>query len=274
MDSLVIDNPSLLYEEEPTHVPPTQSPDTLFNFVSNIEYLFKTIDTKLLSPWYCAEDISYLHIEGVDRIAIPMKCFCDIRLHNLKHHIRWYGSYGIAFSKEFAIKNGIQPVHYLNPHSELTKNISSTFNLVKDDNREDKNYNELKDFLMHTLMFCKPNEGTFINRITKEKETKCFTDECEWRFVPNVSSVGYQQIIFDTKVIDDKTVMSRYSTPLSEDTSVSIPFSYSDIKHIILKTDGDFTDFVEHLNNIELSPIERDRLIAKIIIWELSEGDF
>ena len=271
---MVIDNPSSYSEEELVHIPPTQSPDTLFTFVSKLDYLFKSIDTKMISPWYCVEDISYLRIDGINRIAIPMKCFCDIKLHNLKHHIHWYGSYGIAFSKAFAIKNGIQPVHYLIPDSELATNLSHTFNLVKDDNREDYNYNELKDYLMHTLLFNKPNEGPFINRLTGEKEIKCFTDECEWRFVPDVSSVGYQQIIFDTTVLDDKTIMNSYSAPLSEETSVSIPFSYSDIKHIILKKDEDFSTFIEHLSNINLSSNERDRLIAKVIIWELSEGDF
>ena len=203
-----------------------------------------------------------------------MKCFCDIKLHNLKSHISYYGYYGIAFSKEFGIKNGIQPVHYLNPKSTLTKNISNTFNTVKNKESDDVLFNELRDYLLHSMIYCKPDQGMFFNIESEELVQKCFTDECEWRFVPDVSGLGYQQILLDQEAIEDKEIMYRYNEPLSQESSVSITFNYADIKHIVLKDEEDFLDFTNHLSHLNLSVRERERLISKVIIWNYSEGDF
>ena len=274
INPIVAKNPEYKLEKDNEHVSPVQSPDTLFHFVKKIDYLYTILDSKLIFPWYCEEDVSYLKLDGISKIAIPMKCFCDIKLHNLKTHIHDYGNYGIAFSKEFGIRNGIQPIQYLNPKSDLAKNLAHTFNLVKNDDRDDESLNELKSFLLHSLMYCKPDQGIFVNRDTGKDVIKCFTDECEWRFVPDVSSLAYNQILLDENAINNEDIMNNYNVPLSQESSVSIPYSYSDVKHIILKTESDFTDFTEHLSHLNLSVHEREKLISKVIIWDLSEGDF
>ena len=64
----------------------------------------------MISPRYCVEDISYLKIPKLKRIAFPMKCFCDINMHRLDVHLGWYGYYGLAFSKEWGMSRGIQPI--------------------------------------------------------------------------------------------------------------------------------------------------------------------
>ena len=57
----------------------------------------------MLSPRYCEEDIRYLKISNLKRMAYPMKCFCDINIHKLTEHLDWYGYYGLAFSKEWGM---------------------------------------------------------------------------------------------------------------------------------------------------------------------------
>lgn len=111
----------------PAHVPSKVQADTLFSFTSAVEYLIGYLQKSMISPRYCDENISYLGIRKIKKIAFPMKCFCDINLHRLEDHLAWYGYYGIAFSKEWGMQNKIQPVQYINPDSVLCKDFSSSF---------------------------------------------------------------------------------------------------------------------------------------------------
>ena len=98
---------------EQEHISSTLQPDTLFHFMERVEWLIEIIKNKHMPARYCQEDIRYLSINGIERIAVPMRCFCDIRLHDLPAHIEYYGACGIAFPKQWGMKKGIQPIHYI-----------------------------------------------------------------------------------------------------------------------------------------------------------------
>ena len=72
-------------ETDEVYVPSHVQADTLFSFTTKLEYLTSTIKNKMISPRYCEENIEYLQIDSIKSIAIPMKCFCDINLHMIKH---------------------------------------------------------------------------------------------------------------------------------------------------------------------------------------------
>ena len=105
----------------------------------------------MISPRYCTEDISYLQINGISRISIPMNCFCDINLHRLGKHLDCYGYYGIAFTKEWGMKKHIQPVLYLNPESDLRIDFSEAFNHAQGTigTPSTKTERRLKSFMLH-----------------------------------------------------------------------------------------------------------------------------
>ncbi len=116
------------YESSNNHIPSIVNPDTLFNFTTDISYLIFPLKNKMLSPRYCEENISYLRVQEdkkrIKKIYIPMKCFCDINLHRIREHLNWYGFYGLAFTKEWAMRNNIQPIHYINPSSNFRKDFT------------------------------------------------------------------------------------------------------------------------------------------------------
>lgn len=99
------------------------SSETLFHFTPKPEYLFQLLQNEF-KPRYYPEII---HLEGMKTLnkAIPMVCFCDIPLSQIKDHIDTYGNYGIGMTKEWAIKNKLNPVLYLEPSSKLSKSIIS-----------------------------------------------------------------------------------------------------------------------------------------------------
>jgi hypothetical protein len=48
-----------------------------------------------------------------EAIRCTMLCFCDIPPGQLKIHMQKYGSFGIAFSKQFLLRQGATPVYYV-----------------------------------------------------------------------------------------------------------------------------------------------------------------
>lgn len=52
----------------------------------------------------------------------------------------------------------------------------------------------LKSQLLSQLVYMKPYSGKMENRLQKKTLEKCFTDECEWRYIPDVSKTDYSPI--------------------------------------------------------------------------------
>lgn len=98
------------------------SADTLFHFTDRLENIISILENGFY-PRYCMEQINE------KEIAIPIVCFCDIPLSQIKNHINNYGKYGIGLKKEWGIENGLNPVFYANFHvnqeSFVVKNIKN-----------------------------------------------------------------------------------------------------------------------------------------------------
>ncbi len=267
-----------IQKKQARHVPSNIQADTLFTFMTELDYLFQIIKLKMVSPRYCVEDIKYLKIKQLPKVAFPMKCFCDINLHRLKDHLYWYGYYGIAFSKEWGMKKGIQPIQYINEESELRSDFTTALSTaLRMPKKQGKDISTLKNYLLYQLMYLKPYSGKFQNRhhIGKrsKKQIKCFADECEWRFVPDVSKAGYRQIYHNFANIKSFS-FAEVNNAMQGNESISLTFEYSDIKYLIVETRIAFQELIEKIGSLSLDEnIEKD-LISKIIIWEESEGDF
>lgn len=261
--------------EKTSHIPSTVQADTLFTFMTELDFLISAIKTSMLSPRYCDEDISYLNINGLEKIALPMKCFCDINMHKLNEHLSWYGFYGIAFSKEWGMTKGIQPIQYINPHSALCKDFSQAFSsaLKSKSKKQTLAQKQMKNFLLHELMYYKPYSGYMENRNSRIKELKCFTDECEWRFVPDVTKAGFEQFYYDEHIFN-AGILTDLSNSMINISEISLTFEYKDIKYIIVKTQEDFVKLTNEIEQIELDKISERTLISKILVWDNSKGDF
>ena len=257
------------------HVPSTVQADTLFTFTSHVDYLITTIRNGMISPRYCAEDLGYLKIKGIKKMAFPMNCFCDINMHKLDDHLSWYGYYGLAFSKEWGMSKKIQPIQYINPDSELRKDFATAFSaaLKAEPTKKTSAQSKLKSFLLHQLMYYKPYSGMFENRNTKKRCRKCFTDECEWRFIPDVSIAGFQPVYYDQKIINAGGLVDM-SNAMSGVPEISLKFEYSDVKYIIVKDNSDFVKLTTAITELGMDDISEHELISKVLVWENSKGDF
>lgn len=257
------------------HTPSRIQADTLFTFTTELDHIIPTIKERIISPRYCEEDIRYLKIPKLKKIAYPMKCFCDINLHRLEEHLEWYGYYGLAFEKEWGMAHKIQPIQYINIESDLRKDFTEAFSaaLKVDTKKESRTQFKMKSFLLHEMMYYKPYEGKFKNRNTGKIVKKCFTDECEWRFIPDVTKAGYEQVYFDKNILNAGN-LSEISNSMFGIRGISLEFEYADLKYIIVKSIDDFDILVREIESMSLNKLEAYNLISKIMIWDVSKGDF
>jgi hypothetical protein len=256
---------SLAVEKRETekYLSPKQSANTLFRFFRKPEYLFEALEKKAIVPRYYGENVDYLNI-GYHQVAYPMICFCDITVHRLEEHMNLYGEYGIAFSKSWGINQGIQPLQYINKHSALCSDFSRAF--VSSLHTEADS--PAADFLLTQMLYMKPIEGT-MPRDGKDI-AKNFTDECEWRFVPNVTSIGLPQAITD----DEIASVGVLNATVKENECCWLKFDFPNVKYIILQTDKDFENLCSVADRVIDDETTKRKLISKIIIWSDAKEDF
>ena len=260
---------------ENVNIPPVQSANTLFRFFKEPEFLYKTLNRKALVPRYYGEDVRYLNINEKELIY-PTICFCDINIHKLKSHVESYGKYGIAFSKEWGISNGIQPINYINSNSVLCKDFGEAFNRTfekqKSQNRDstEDGYSILGDYLLTQMYFMKPITGQMPRE--GEYKNRNFTDEREWRYIPDISTIGLPQVVRE----EQNAAKTELNKVLEQEqcSPCWLRFEFEDIRYIILSKETDFDDFCDTLDNIEMDKNVRRQIISKVMIWSNVEEDF
>ncbi|MEL7893553.1 abortive infection system antitoxin AbiGi family protein [Vreelandella neptunia] len=153
---------------------------TLFHFTKSNETL-KLLLKGGFWPRYSLEDVSWLGSEGVNFVAYPMVCFCDIPLSRVDEHVKFYGEFGIGLTKEWAMSNGMTPVHYISPNSDIPAIYSNLVNLLATTDDQDNSLDGGWGVLRHLLAYTKPIEGNIV--VASELIEKDFHQESEWRFI-------------------------------------------------------------------------------------------
>ena len=176
----------------------------------------------------------------------------------------FYGGYGIAFSKQWGIDKGIQPIQYVNPKSHLKQDFTEAFDVALNSEDTDK----VQNYLLTQMYFLKPIEGEMPRN--GKAEHKNFTDECEWRYIPNVTSQGFPSVLTGSNIVRRNTL----NEGIGYTEQLWLKYSVDDVKYIILKNRNEFEQVVEKILQKDLKDEEKYCLISKIIIWEESKGDF
>lgn len=242
--------------------------------MKKIDYLKDIIGKNAILPRYYEESIEYLEIDGLDKIAFPMICFCDINLSKLDDHVCYYGKFGIGLSKSWAIKSGVQPIHYINKNSYIKKDISYLFSKSLKEMLYDKvDIREYRDYLLEHLLFIKPVIGEM--RREGDYDGKNFTDEKEWRYVPRVTEDhGIELIIPNTYLENDKAYNS-YSDGITQIEELWLHFELEDIEYLMVENEEYRKELIEFiLNTNNMGELDKYILISKIIVYEIMNKDW
>ena len=88
---------------------------------------------------YCEEKLKLAN--GNSNAAHPMISFCDIPLSGSKQHFEAYGKYGIGLTKDWAVRNGVNPVLYIDHNSLFAKSLHE---LMKGRRKKETNLTQIQ----------------------------------------------------------------------------------------------------------------------------------
>lgn len=159
-------------------------------YKQDLESFWKWCTLKLESDTDFNFHIS-IYFNLINNALIKMKCFTELRDNQKIHqtHSTKYGKYGIAFRKEWMIKNKADRVIYVHTNSEVTNRIGRLFTMLTSNF-----YNK------HTILS--------IFDLLALTEVEEHSHEYEWRIVGNHNYAGksygnYPDIIsFSTEEIE------------------------------------------------------------------------
>jgi Putative abortive phage resistance protein AbiGi, antitoxin len=214
---------------------------------------------------YCTEQ--YQIGEFDISAKVPMVSFCDIPLSQIKEHIEKYGSYGIGLTKEWAARNRLNPVLYIEKNSHVSESIGQALDkfIVSRRNREKANHHKaIEDIFRHIKNY----QGELIRKGENMGQYR-FSDEREWRFVPHYSTECEM-------IISVENYGQRKNEIEKSIEELRLKFEPNDIKYIIIQDDAEITDFVDHLRRAKGKSYtyqDVERLTTRILTKEQIFGD-
>lgn len=251
-----------------------QSANVLFNFMKQLKFLKMNLENKAFMPRYYEEKVSSYDI-GIDKIAFPMTCFCDIHLQRIEPHVEFYGTFGIGLEKKWGESQGVQPIQYANINAPLFKSFSELFlkslEQMDEDNQDIQNY---QNYLLTHLLYLKPLNGDMLRN--GKYEERNFHDEKEWRFVPQIGLEDDLDLLIPQTLLSIKA-HEAYSGGITKREDLWLHYEYKDIRYLIVETKNDRTELIQFISE-ELSEgidnFEKSVLISKIIVWEEMKEDW
>jgi hypothetical protein len=212
--------------------------DTLFHFTRKLEYLTGILESGFI-PRHCLEDVKWLGVTPHRFIAYPMVCFCDIPISRIADHTTFYGSYGIGLTKNWGIQKRLTPVFYTSPDSAARRLTDFMFELdfraTKDPGERESQEQQRTARLYDLLSLVKPIRGHML--VGGKSVPKEFYQENEWRFVPEGSSLYFEDE-FDSERDAANARMVAHK----------LGFTLSDIRYVFVREDGEIPTLVDFID--------------------------
>lgn len=244
-----------------TPAPPLsqQYSDCLYNFSNKPERLYASLQHKGFTLNYVEESFRYLNILGLNTLAFPMVCFCDIPVerHRILPHISRYGRYGIGLSKEWGTRMGVQPVHYLIENSPFCNDLGEAFaaaESLSNDLSSNSAGDVLASFLITTLAYAKP-----AYEYSDRNTLRSYEDECEWRFVPK-DLKDFRFFIKDPS----RELLYTFRQALWRPETYLLEFDYSDITDLIVPPGRAVDELLRLIYGLPIDDVTRESLKMKV----------
>lgn len=236
------------------------SSNTLFHFTNSIDKLSSIVNNGFLVS-YCLEPIE---------IAFPMISFCDINLSQASNHFESYGYYAIGMKKEWAIKNKLNPVLYIESNSYLKDQLFESMENLSETNQEEfEKFKKMINFTANFQRFHKPYQGELKRENGRINNYK-FYNEREWRFIPDI-----KLDIRPAMGIKEYKKFQKLNPKKPHFDNLGLKFKAQDIKYLIVKSEDEIPkimDYISELSNFG-SHKEIQLLFTRILTFKQIEED-
>jgi hypothetical protein len=231
---------------------------TLFHFTRSAENLYGILRNGFF-PRLNLEDASWIrdgNRKTLKSFAFPMVCFCDIPLSRIDDHVGFYGEFGLGLTRNWAVKNALNPVFYVSRESPIGSATFSMLRVVDDaDTEEEKRAKRARkehdakalDETLHMLAHMKPLSGSI--KVSNKVIDKEFYLESEWRYVPQdvrAASTGAFPNKRIPRAFANKRIRSEINEFLKEEARLQ--FSPSDVAYVFVPKDSDIPPLVSFMN--------------------------
>jgi hypothetical protein len=249
------------------------STNTVFHFTRSIDYL-ESILINDFYPRFSVENFigTVLNIEDAEK-AIPMVCFCDIPLAQIKKHTEKYGDYAIGLSKEWAMSKKVNPVLYTYPGADFSDKLREAL-LTSFEHEENGETNVTKE-LQFAIQYIKPYEGKLWHRGKLSKKNVRFYDEREWRYIPSSSQLP--EPLWLNKQHCQPSKIEGLNKKISEKKKLRLSFVPNDIKFIIVKNEKEVLSMLDKIIKIKRNKFSYEDvqiLTTRIISMESIRENF
>lgn len=227
---------------------------SLFHFTKRIETLKAILQDRFFWPQYCLEDVSWIRSRP-GYAAFAMTCFCDIPLSMVSDHTDYYGQFGLGLTKTWGLKNGLNPIIYLNEHSPLKNCLNALFRHA-DHQYEGVGPTAYLDAI-ELAAYIKPYHGMV--RKGDSEVSKRFYDESEWRYIPHEPYTRTDHF-YDTI---DHPELNRLAKWDVETRKYPLKFTIDDIKYIFVPIRHNISEIIAHLQAV-FAGVSQDVLASMV----------
>ncbi|EAA6073658.1 hypothetical protein DQZ25_15500 [Salmonella enterica subsp. enterica] len=196
----------------------------LIHFTSDYGKISSILKSQHLLLKYCKETFSNTRGIIASSAAHPMVSFSNYNEYELINTPITYGHFGIKFKWEWAKKNNISPVIYMQNNSPAAEGLEVLLNERKKNKLLSP---KMKLAIIKLKCFTKNAVGN--NSKLKDKNFD-FTREKEWRFVPTIKQIDGNRISENRSTYD--RFYNKYNTRIK---SYPLGFKITDIDTIYIK---------------------------------------
>ncbi|WP_333009814.1 abortive infection system antitoxin AbiGi family protein [Kluyvera sichuanensis] len=217
----------------------------LIHFTSDYNNIVSILRSQHLLLKYCRETFSNTKGIIASSAAHPMVSFSNYDEDELLKTPITYGHFGIQFKWEWAKKNNISPVIYMQNNSPAAEGLEVLLN----ERRNNKLLSpKMRLAIIKLKCFTKNAVG---NNSKLEDKNFDFTREKEWRYVPNLKQIKGNRISENRSTYDN-----NYNSYNMRIKSYPLVFKITDIDTIYIKREylSQFShDFPQLINKVKES---------------------
>ena len=253
--------------------------NALFHFTSRMDYLQSILQTGF-QPRYSLEYWPWFN-DGYF-VSHAMTCFCDIPLTRISVHTTAYGRFGLGMSRSWIRENKIQPLTYCPENSVGFKALQTVIEQLNISSS-----NAGKEAAWNLCRLYKLDRGPMFSSTGKLME-KDFTQESEWRFVPNSEKYfmgknkhkhpkKLSKTITERLISENKKHTGKFN---DEQLANTLNFGIDDIKYIFVSTNkqiGKMVKFISELDSLSGASVnvnQRSLLLTKLTSLDSIQRDY